>query len=87
MVCIGYSSIMSGVVRIVQSYDVLEQYSKFIEILPLLGLVGIPLILVGAYIKSKDDSEKKKQIQIIFGMLLFIVVMLGIIVITVLSSK
>lgn len=57
------SSILAGIVRIFYLLDI-KWHLKLIESLPLVGVIGLPLLFVGGYLKTKDDPEKNRIILI-----------------------
>lgn len=60
MVFVSCSAILSGVVRIFHLLDI-KWHIKLIEQLPLYGFIGLPLICIGAFIKTKSEPENRKM--------------------------
>ncbi|MFS1512791.1 hypothetical protein VQL36_10180 [Chengkuizengella sp. SCS-71B] len=64
------SSFFVGILRIISSLELFQKYKEKIEILAILGFLGIPFFMIGSYIQVKDDPEKRKIV--IFGLGLLI---------------
>ncbi|MDQ0888942.1 glucan phosphoethanolaminetransferase (alkaline phosphatase superfamily) [Paenibacillus sp. V4I9] len=68
MVFVSCTAILAGVVRIFHLLDI-KWHIKLIEQLPLYGFVGLPLICIGAFLKTKDEPENREMA--LFGVSIF----------------
>jgi hypothetical protein len=81
MILISCSAILAGVVRIFHLLD-LNWHLKLIELLPFPGIIfGVPLVCVGAYLKTKNDPKNRKQALIGIMIVSLCLLLLGIVLI------
>lgn len=78
MFMISYSSVMAGLVKI---DEIRNGQLQIADWLPLPGLLGLPLILVAAYKKTRDDTEKRRYVVRLIIMLSVVILFAGFIVI------
>ncbi|MFM9331660.1 hypothetical protein [Paenibacillus mesotrionivorans] len=63
IILLSISSILAGVVRVFYLLNI-KWHLNLIESSPLVGVIGLPLLFVGGYLKTKDDPEKNRIILI-----------------------
>ena len=82
IILIASTAILAGVVKLYNLLD-LEWYKKLIETLPLYGLCGIPIMLIGGFRVTKDKPELRRLIIISTILLSFSLLMIIFIISTI----
>lgn len=77
IILMSCSSIFAGIVRVFYLLGI-QWNLNIVESLPLFGFIGLPLIFVGGYLKTKDDPEKRRIILFSITIATICLLMIGI---------
>ncbi|OXM13175.1 hypothetical protein [Paenibacillus herberti] len=87
MIFISLTSILSGIMRLINEYTLFNRQLEYVQKLPFIGFIGIPLLIIGAYQQSSRDPEKRKLIIRLGVLFISIMIFLGVIVLIALMKR
>lgn len=76
IIIMSCSSIFAGVVKVFYLLDI-QWNLNIIELLPLVGLIGLPFVCVGAYLKTRDDPGKRRTTILAITMIVIFILTIG----------
>lgn len=77
LVILGIGSSLLGIKKFIFELNLYSNYIWIIEKSILVSIIGIPLILFGIYLKSKEDDNKRKAILRLYVVALIFFTVLG----------
>lgn len=71
IILIGLSSFFVGILRIFELRNVDERHYQLIKYFPLIGFLGLGLLLIGGFKRGRDNPQVFRLVIIAGGMFLF----------------